>query len=114
ETPARMRVIPNSSMQRCFIGALSLACLLGCSRNTSQNRGKGDDAQDKLGKGERVLLQNKGSDTLVNVAQAWAEAYKSVNPKIAIAVTGGGSGTGISALINGTVDLASSSRTMKS
>ena len=61
----------------------------------------------------RVLIQNKGSDTLVNVAQAWAETYKEVNPGVAIAVTGGGSGTGISALINGTVDLANSSRQMK-
>ncbi|MDX1429181.1 MAG: PstS family phosphate ABC transporter substrate-binding protein [Rhodothermales bacterium] len=61
----------------------------------------------------RTVLQNKGSDTLVNVAQAWAEAYQSVNPNVAIAVTGGGSGTGIAALINGTVDLANSSRQMK-
>jgi len=62
----------------------------------------------------RVLIQNKGSDTLVNVAQAWAETYKDVDPQVAIAVTGGGSGTGISSLINGTVDLANSSRKMKS
>lgn len=61
----------------------------------------------------RVVLQNKGSDTLVNVAQAWAEAYKEVDPKVAIAVSGGGSGTGISAMINGTVDIANSSREMK-
>ncbi len=61
----------------------------------------------------RVVLQNKGSDTLVNVAQAWAEAYKEVNPNLAIAVSGGGSGTGISSMINGTVDIANSSREMK-
>jgi phosphate transport system substrate-binding protein len=61
----------------------------------------------------RVVLQNKGSDTLVNVAQAWAENYKDVNPNVAIAVTGGGSGTGISSLLNGTVDLANSSRSLK-
>ncbi|MEJ2085408.1 MAG: substrate-binding domain-containing protein [Acidobacteriota bacterium] len=60
--------------------------------------------------GGRTVIQNKGSDTLVNVAQAWAEAYKEVEPNVAIAVTGGGSGTGISALINGTVDLANASR----
>jgi len=63
--------------------------------------------------GGRVLIQNKGSDTLVNVAQAWAEAYKEVNPAVAVAVTGGGSGTGISAMINGTVDIANASREMK-
>lgn len=61
----------------------------------------------------RTVLQNKGSDTLVNVAQAWAEAYRDVNPNVAVAVTGGGSGTGIAALINGTVDIANSSRSIK-
>jgi phosphate transport system substrate-binding protein len=61
----------------------------------------------------RTVIQNKGSDTLVNVAQSWAEVYKEVDPNVAFAVTGGGSGTGISALINGTVDLANASRKMK-
>jgi phosphate transport system substrate-binding protein len=61
----------------------------------------------------RTLIQNKGSDTLVNVAQAWAEAYPEVNPEVAVAVSGGGSGTGIAAMINGTVDIANASRKMK-
>ena len=61
----------------------------------------------------RTLIQNKGSDTLVNVAQAWAEAYPEVNPEVAVAVSGGGSGTGIAAMINGTVDIANASRSMK-
>ena len=61
----------------------------------------------------RTLIQNKGSDTLVNVAQAWAEAYPEVNPEVAVAVSGGGSGTGIAAMINGTVDIANASRMMK-
>lgn len=61
----------------------------------------------------RTLIQNKGSDTLVNVAQAWAEAYQTVNPDVAVAVSGGGSGTGIAAMINGTVDIANASRKMK-
>jgi len=61
----------------------------------------------------RTVIQNKGSDTLVNVAQAWAEAYQGVNPDLAIAVSGGGSGTGIAAMINGTVDIANASRKMK-
>jgi phosphate transport system substrate-binding protein len=60
-----------------------------------------------------LIIQNKGSDTLVNLAQAWAEEYKKVHPQVAIAVSGGGSGTGIAALINGTVDIANSSRAMK-
>jgi phosphate transport system substrate-binding protein len=65
------------------------------------------------GGGSRSVIQNKGSDTLVNVAQAWAENYKEVNPNLAVAVSGGGSGTGISAMINGTVDIANASRKMK-
>ena len=78
--------------------ALMLLALVACGRSDGPSR---------------TLIQNKGSDTLVNVAQAWAEAYKDVNPNAAIAVTGGGSGTGISALINGTVDIANASRAMK-
>jgi phosphate transport system substrate-binding protein len=61
----------------------------------------------------RQVLQNKGSDTLVNVAQTWAEEYGTVNPSVAVAVSGGGSGTGISSMINGTVDIANSSRKMR-
>ena len=61
----------------------------------------------------RTLIQNKGSDTLVNVAQAWAETYPEVNPEVAVAVSGGGSGTGIASMINGTVDIANASRKMK-
>jgi phosphate transport system substrate-binding protein len=64
------------------------------------------------GGADRSLIQNTGSDTMLDVAQAWAEAYQTVNPAVAIAVSGGGSGTGIAAMINGTVDLANSSRVM--
>ena len=62
---------------------------------------------------KRQLIQNKGSDTLVNVAQAWAEAYQTVEPAIVVAVSGGGTGTGLAALINGTVDIANASREIK-
>ena len=55
----------------------------------------------------------KGSDTMVILAQRWAEAYMKKNPGKKVQVTGGGSGTGISALINGTTDIASASRPMK-
>ena len=49
----------------------------------------------------------------MNVAQSWAETYQTVNPDVAVAVSGGGSGTGIAAMINGTVDIANASREMK-
>jgi phosphate transport system substrate-binding protein len=55
----------------------------------------------------------KGSDTMVILAQKWAEVYMKSNPNAAIQVTGGGSGVGISALINGATDIANASRKMK-
>jgi phosphate transport system substrate-binding protein len=58
-------------------------------------------------------IENKGSDTLVNLALAWAEEYMRLHPDVRISVTGGGSGTGIAAMINGTVDIANASRAMK-
>ena len=64
-------------------------------------------------KAQGVAVQNKGSDTMVNVAQAWAEAYRSVAPDVNVEVSGGGSGTGIAALTRGTVDIANASRDIK-
>jgi phosphate transport system substrate-binding protein len=61
-----------------------------------------------------TYIENKGSDTIVNLALAWAEYYQSEYPDVRISVTGGGSGTGIAALINGTVDIANASRQIKS
>jgi phosphate transport system substrate-binding protein len=55
----------------------------------------------------------KGSDTMVILGQRWAEDYMKKNPNTVLQVTGGGSGTGISALINGTTDICASSRAMK-
>jgi phosphate transport system substrate-binding protein len=57
-------------------------------------------------------IQNKGSDTMVNLALAWAERYQAEHPEVSLSVTGGGSGTGIAALVNGTVDIANASRAM--
>jgi phosphate transport system substrate-binding protein len=55
----------------------------------------------------------KGSDTMVILAQKWAELYMKSNPSTTIQVTGGGSGIGITALINGTTDICNASRPMK-
>ena len=49
----------------------------------------------------RTVIQNKGSDTMVNVAQAWAEEYQKVAPDVEVEVSGGGSGVGIAALDQG-------------
>jgi phosphate transport system substrate-binding protein len=60
-----------------------------------------------------AYIQNKGSDTIVNLALLWAEEYQHVKPEIRISVTGGGTGTGITALMTNTVDIANASRAIK-
>jgi phosphate transport system substrate-binding protein len=86
--------------------ALGAACLLaGCGGKNEAQSGKTPAAQ--------TTIQVKGSDTMVNVAQAWAEQYKNVAPNVDVEVSGGGSGVGIAALEKGTIDIANSSRNMK-
>lgn len=60
------------------------------------------------------MINNMGSDTMVNLALAWAERYQQLHPEMQISVTGGGSGTGIAALVNETIDIANASRQIKS
>jgi len=75
--------------------------------------GDQNSSTGSAGGGKSGSIQVKGSDTMVNLAQMWAEDYMKENPQVNIAVTGGGSGTGITAIINGTTDIANSSREMK-
>lgn len=83
------------------LAAVPLA--FACKRGTSN--------QDSAGGSEkRVSIQDIGSDTLVNVAQAWAEEYAKVEKGVSIEVSGGGTGVGIAALINGTAQIANASR----
>jgi len=86
---------------------VSLFSLTACGDNSpsSDINSSGND---------NSYIENKGSDTIVNLALAWAEAYQELRPNISVSVTGGGSGTGISALINGTTDIANASRQIKS
>ena len=85
------------------LGLLLLAAsAVGCGPRTESGAG-----------GAKPTIQNSGSDTMVNLAQAWAEEYATVEPSVSVEVSGGGSGTGIAALINGTVDIANSSRKME-
>ena len=80
--------------------------LFGCAiHSTTPGTGKPQS--------ESAYIENKGSDTIVNLALAWAERYQQLHPEVRISVTGGGSGTGIAALINGTVDIANASRKIK-
>jgi len=87
--------------------------LLGCSGQTeTENNGT---AQTDSSEGQFIdtELVIQGSDTLLEVSQNWAEAFMNANPGVNISVTGGGSGTGIAALINKTADLANASRSIK-
>lgn len=83
---------------------ITMLLLAGCGGNASQN-GETPAASQ--------YIQNKGSDTIVNLALAWAERYQNVHPEVRISVTGGGSGTGIVSLLNRTVDIANASREIK-
>ncbi len=75
--------------------------------------GSADSSADAASDSPTQYIENKGSDTIVNLALAWAEAYQVEHSEVRISVTGGGSGTGIAALINDTVDLANASRQIK-
>ncbi|MFQ5663419.1 MAG: PstS family phosphate ABC transporter substrate-binding protein [Terriglobia bacterium] len=79
------------------VGIAAIALLAGATVLTAQQRN----------------ITVKGSDTLVILGQRWAEVYMKYNPGVTIQVTGGGSGTGIAALINATTDIAEASRPMK-
>ncbi len=73
---------------------------------------KSGDASS-AGGGKKTTITNIGSDTMVNLAIAWAEAYGHVEPTVSVEVNGGGSGTGTAALIQGTCDIANCSRTFE-
>lgn len=72
----------------------------------------GADGTNQTDKKVQTYIENKGSDTIVNLALAWAEEYQKLTPAARISVTGGGSGTGIAAMLNGTVTIANSSRSI--
>jgi len=87
-----------------FFAICALVLQTGCGNKGSE----GQNVQKT-----KATIQNKGSDTMVNLAQAWAEAYKKAAPDVDVEVSGGGSGVGIAALEKGTIDIANASRNMK-
>lgn len=89
-----------------IIVLVTLLLLLAACSSTS-----GDS--ESISPSASAYIQNKGSDTIVNLGLAWAEEYQKVKPEVRISVTGGGSGTGLTAMISGTVDIASASRKIK-
>ncbi len=97
-----MTIRPN--FHRFVVITLLLFALVGCQSGASNN-------VEQVG--ASAYIQNKGSDTIVNLALAWAERYQQEHPEVRISVTGGGTGTGVASLINGTVDIANASRQIK-
>jgi len=95
-THAKLRRACRLFLLSLFVASLSVSC-----KKKSDSPGS---------KGDKQSIQNIGSDTMVNLAQAWAEEYANVVPNVSVEVSGGGSGVGIAALINKTADIANSSR----
>jgi phosphate transport system substrate-binding protein len=94
--------MPRSLPAQGLVTALGLSLILvGCGGGSTTT------------KPPSTVIQNKGSDTMVNLAQAWAEQYRAVAPDVEVEVSGGGSGVGIAALVKGAVDVANASREMK-
>jgi phosphate transport system substrate-binding protein len=98
--------MPVSRLIRSLALTTSVLLLFAC--------GCGQESSSEIQTRSKNVIQNAGSDTMVNLAQAWAEEYATVEPSVSVEVSGGGSGTGIAALINGTVDIVNSSRKIES
>jgi phosphate transport system substrate-binding protein len=88
----------NNYLSIFLISIISAGIFFGCMKKSNSNN---------------EVVSVKGSDTMVNLSQKWAEEYMKLHSDISIQVTGGGSGTGIAALLNGTVMIANASREMK-
>ena len=89
------------------VAAVLLASSIACSGAQGGNVGA------TQGRPARAVIRITGSDTMVNLVQAWAENYKDVRPTVSVQVAGGGSGVGIAGLIDATLDIAAASREMK-
>jgi phosphate transport system substrate-binding protein len=93
---------------------ISAICLLAAGAIVGMTAcGPGGDGGSSSGGAKSKTVTIKGSDTMVILGQRWAETYMHHIPGVTVQVTGGGSGTGIAALINGGTDICESSRPMK-
>ena len=90
------------------LGAVLLALGGGCKKKTETGS---EGAASGSAPGKKQSIQNIGSDTMVNLATAWAEAYGKVDKSVSVEVNGGGSGTGVTQLIAGNAQIANCSRT---
>jgi len=104
----RILTLARNRLVYLFILLFILVANVACGQAGTETKA----GEDQAGQPAQII-ENKGSDTLVNLALAWAEKYMASHPEVRISVTGGGSGTGIASMINGTVDIANASRAMK-
>lgn len=106
--PKQLQVyLPGMWSQKVILGLLSLIVLTACTSSSLTT------AQQPVTAPASRSIENKGSDTMVNLALAWAEEYQNLHQDVRISVTGGGTGTGIASLLNRTVDIANASRKIK-
>ncbi len=92
------------------LALLTFSVLTGCgSKNDANSDGSGGNDSGESSQ----TIQVEGSDTMVNLAHSWSEKYQDENANVTIEVSGGGSGVGISSLIQGLADMANASRKMK-
>ncbi len=99
EKKRKIKFICNSAL---LLTMLAVATVMsGCSKSD-------DDSA-----AEKTFITVKGSDTMVHLVSTWAEVFMKENPGLEVSVTGGGSGTGIAALLNGTTDICAASRKIK-
>lgn len=108
-----MKVGTRSALTLMAVLAVGAVVLTGCGGTSGTTTGGTPATTTAPTSEDSGIVNISGSDTMVNLAQAWGEAYAEVNPDAAITVKGGGSGNGIAALINKTVDIANSSREIK-
>jgi phosphate transport system substrate-binding protein len=109
KTTLRSALLPLLAL--CLIGGLS-----ACKRPEPPAGGEPATSAGTTGapaKGGAKAVTVKGSDTMVILVQRWAEEYMKQSPGMPVQITGGGSGTGLAALVNGTTDIATASRQIK-
>jgi phosphate transport system substrate-binding protein len=115
-TPSSLRNAIVPLRRAVSLGILALLAGGACKKSESKADGTtagSAAAAEAAADGKKLSIQNIGSDTMVNLAQAWAEEYAKVEPNVSVEVSGGGSGVGIAALINKTADIANSSRKLE-
>ena len=115
KAPTRLTIVPQINP---LLAGVAAVCLLasGCGKKDENAAAPGTErapAPKETTTAKPVEIRVKGSDTMIQLATAWAEAYSKVKPNVFVNANGGGSGTGIAALQNNSTDICNASREMK-